>query len=447
MGRVRAVAVLAGLGMAAYWAGEAAEVRVPRLFGWMAGLSLGVEYVSLSFVMGALAMVGAQLVWERNRRPGWWKRALLVAGAATLLAPLGLALGQRSLVSVAAAMAVAGSLWTALGQHARDRSAGTGNIVPALVVSLCVQVGVGLMAAERLAEAAALAAFGTWMFLWGRKRKGWVRTRQEAERWPVGVRVAAMLGLAVFLSALAVVRYPPPPLQAQKKSTGAGSGAAREAEKGEDLMGTVGGGDWPGVVVHPEAERHAVLVPPLPKLRTDPFGRKQSRLDPVSIPFFGAYWYFRPPDERPPDGSPILRGTPERMRFLTWDEGPIQMEARQNLSTFIDLAGCAAVQLSIRNADGYPGTVWMKLLLADTKKLVEWDLGEQEVRSVARWRPGQSDSTEETLTFALEGVGALTRFDEFRVVYRMKQMRWGRSAKVAIMRFVLLPQTGLAGPV
>lgn len=447
MGRVRAVAVLAGLGMAAYWAGEAAEVRLPRLFGWMAGLSLGLEYAALSFLMGLFAVVAAQLVWERNRRPGWWKRALLVAGAATLLAPLGLALGQRSLVSVAAAMAVTVSLWAALGKHVGDRSPGTGNIVPALLVSLCLQVGVGLIAAERLAAAAALAAFGTWSFLWGRKMKGWVRTRQEAERWPVGVRVMAMLALAVFLSALAVVRYPPPPLQAGKKGAGEAAAAVRGAEKGKEMTGRVGGGDWPGVVVYPEAERHAVLVPPLPNLRTDPFGRKQSRLDAVSIPFFGAYWYFRPPDERPPNGSPILRGTPERMRFLTWDAGPIQMEARQNLSTFIDLAGCAAIQLAIRNADGYPGTVWMKLLLADTKKLIEWDLGEQEVRSVARWRPDDREGTVETLTFKLEGRGPVSRFDEFRVVYRMKPMRWGRSAKISITRFVLLPRTGLAGPV
>jgi hypothetical protein len=436
MGRLRAVAVLAGIGMSAYWAGEAAEVRIP----------LGLEYVSLAFLMSAMALAVVQLVLGRRRR-GWWKRALLVSGATALLVPLGMSLGQNSLLSVVAAVVAAVAFWTALGKHAADRSAGTGNLVPALLVSVCLQVGIGLIASERLGAAAAVAAFGTWMYLWGRKLKGWVRTKKEAERWPLGARVAGVLALAVLLCALAVVRYPAPVLQAETKGKGDGSGVPRGSVKTGELTGTVGGGDWPGVVVYPEAERHAVIVPPLPNLRNDPFGRRRSRLDPVSIPFFGAYWYFREPHERPPDGSPILRGTPERMRFLTWDEGPIQMEARQNLSTFLDLGGCAAVQLAIRNADGYPGTVWMKLLLADTKKLVEWDLGEQEVRSMPRWRPGQSEGKDETLTFRMEGVAPVTRFDEFRVVYRMKPMRWGRSPKIAITRFVLVPRTGLSGPV
>lgn len=74
MGRLRAVAVLAGLGMAAYWAGEASEVRIPRSFGWLAGLALGAEYVWLAFLMSFGAIVGVQFAWERQRKPGWWKR-------------------------------------------------------------------------------------------------------------------------------------------------------------------------------------------------------------------------------------------------------------------------------------------------------------------------------------------------------------------------------------
>jgi len=448
MGRVRAIAVLAGLGMAGYWAGEAADVRIPKSFGWSAALALGAEYVWLAFLMSFGAIAASQFIWERRRKPGWWKRAILLAAAASALVPIGIGVGHRSLVSVVAAIAVVTGLWNGLGKHRSDKSAGMGNIAPAMAVSLCLQLGVAALVGERIAAATALAALGMWMFLWGRKQKGWVRTKSEAERWPFGVRVAGTLTVSILLCAVAVVRYahsfaqPGPP-----GNTASRSPQPTTPEPQPELGGHVGGGDWPGVVVYPEVERHAMLLPPLPNLRKDPFHGQRARSEPLSIPFFGAYWYFRKPDTRPPNGSPIMRGTAEKLRFLTWDGRPIQMEARQNLSTFMELAGCAAIQIVVRNADMYPGTVWIRMFLADTSKLMEWDLGEQAVTSSPRWRPGQGDEIYvETLQYDLGTSHAMTRFDEFRVVYRMKDMRWGRSAKIGIQKFVLLPRTGLSGP-
>ena len=448
MGHVRAVAVLAGLGMAAYWAGEAADVRIPNTFGWTAALVLGAEYVWLAFVMSFAAMAGAQLVWERQRKPGWWKRAVLLAAAAAALVPIGMGVGHRSMTSVVAALAVAVGLWNGLGKHQNDKSAGTGNIVPAMIVALCLQLGVAALVGEKLAAATALAGFGTWMFLWGRKRKGWVRTKREAERWPVGVRVAGSLAASILLCAVAVVHYSGSPLQAGKPGAAEKASPKPAVAETQELGGEAGGGDWPGVVVYPEVEKHTILLPPLPNLRKDPFARRQALPEPVSIPFFGAYWYFRKPHTRPPNGSPVMRGTPEKLRFLTWDGRPIQMEARQNLSTFVELGGCKAIQVVIRNADKYPGTVWIRMYLADTVKLVEWDLGEQAVTSSPQWRPDAGDEAyEETLTYDLSAARAMSRFDEFRIVYRMKDLRWGRSAKVGIRKFVLVPRTGLSGPV
>lgn len=448
MGHVRAVAVLAGLGMAAYWAGEASDVRIPKTFGWTAALVLGAEYVWLAFVMSFGAMAAAQFVWERQRKPGWWKRAVLLAAAAAALVPVGMGVGHRSMTSVLAALAVAVGLWNGLGKHQNDRSAGMGSIFPAMIVALCLQLGVAALVGERLAAATALAGFGTWMFLWGRKRKGWVRTKREAERWPVGVRVTASLAASILLCAIAVVHYSGSPLQAGKSGAAEKAGPKPEVAEPQELGGDAGGGDWPGVVVYPEVEKHTILLPPLPNLRKDPFARRQAPPEPVSIPFFGAYWYFRKPHTRPPNGSPVMRGTAEKLRFLTWDGRPIQMEARQNLSTFVELDGCKAIQMVIRNADKYPGTVWIRLYLADTVKLAEWDLGEQAVTSSPQWRPGAEDEAyEETLTYDLGTARGLSRFDEFRIVYRMKDMRWGRSAKVGIRKFVLVPRTGLSGPV
>ena len=449
MGRVRAVAVLAGLGMAAYWAGEAAEVRIPKLFGWVAGISFGAEYVWLAFVMSFGAIAGAQFVWERQRKPGWWKRAVLLAAGAAALVPAGIGVTHHATVGIAAAMIAVAALWRGLGKDRGNRGEGTGNLFPAMVVALCLQLGVAALVGERVAAAAALAGLGTWMYLWGRKQKGWVRTKREDERWPLGVRAAGMLAISILLCAFAVVRYPGSPLQPGKAGTATNPGPKPETAIPQELGGNVGGGDWPGVVVYPEVERHAVLVPPLPNIRKDPFRRRTAPPEPLSIPFFGAYWYFRKPDERPPNGSPVMRGTPEKLRFLTWDGTPIQMEARQNLSTFVELSGCSAIQLVIRNADQYPATVWIRMFLADTTKLVEWDLGEQAVTSSPLWSPGRrgDEVFEETLRFDLQEPRAMSRFDEFRVVYRMKEMRWGRSAKIGIQKFVLVPRTGLTGPV
>ena len=79
--------------------------------------------------------------------------------------------------------------------------------------------------------------------------------------------------------------------------------------------------------------------------------------------------------------------------------------------------------------------------------MVEWDLGEQSVKSTPRWSfGGGGEPYAEILTFPLEEPRAMARFDEFRVVYRMKDMRWTRSPKIAIQKFVLLPRTGLTGP-
>ena len=448
MGRVRAVAVLAGLGMAGYWAGEAAEIRLPPYVTWTSGLLLGAEYVWLAFLMSIGGIAAAQFVWERNRGRGWWKRAILLAAAASSLVPVGIGVGHGSLAGVVAALTVVTGLWSGLGKDRADRSEGMGNILPAMAVALCLQLGLAAVVGERIGAAAALAAFGMWMFLWGRKQKGWVRTKREAERWPMSVRVSGSLAASILLCALAVVHYP----SAALKAGPAGKAARREAEAAatpptQKLGGDASGGDWPGVVLYPEVERHTVLLPPLPNMRRDPFARRRAAPEPVSIPFFGAYWYFRKPNTRPPNGSPIMRGTPEKLRFLSWDALPIQMEARQNLSTFVDLQGCSAIEVAIRNADQYPGTVWMRMLLADTVQLVEWDLGEQPVKSTPRWSPGGGgEPYAEILTFPLEEPRAMARFDEFRVVYRMKDMRWTRSPKIAIQKFVLLPRTGLTGP-
>jgi hypothetical protein len=68
-------------------------------------------------------------------------------------------------------------------------------------------------------------------------------------------------------------------------------------------------GDHTGIILLPEHEQHVTLVPPLPSMPRDLFDERHQ--NPVSIPFYGAYWFFKLPDTKPPR-IPTSRTAPPR---------------------------------------------------------------------------------------------------------------------------------------
>jgi hypothetical protein len=196
-------------------------------------------------------------------------------------------------------------------------------------------------------------------------------------------------------------------------------------------------GEHTGIILLPEREEHTTLVPPLPSM---PRGLFDSRhRNPLTIPFYGAYWFFKLPDTKPPPTSLRTHGTPIEMTFYAPDSRPLVMEAHQNLGKLVDLACCREIQIEIQNADRYPGTVSVELVLTNTREGQEGSvsLGSAPVTST----PGDPDSRmRETLTFPIPSQTAISQFDELTIRFPRRRTRVFRSAKVAIERFILVPR-------
>jgi hypothetical protein len=196
-------------------------------------------------------------------------------------------------------------------------------------------------------------------------------------------------------------------------------------------------GEHTGIILLPEHEQHVTLVPPLPSLLRDLFDTRHR--NPMSIPFYGAYWFFKLPDTQPPPNSYVTHGTPTEMTFFAPDTRPLIMEAHQNLGKLINLTCCREIQIEIQNADRYPGTVSVELVLKNTREGQEGSvsLGSAPVTST----PGDPDLLmKETLTFPIPARSAINQFDELMIRFPRRKTRIFRSAKVAIVRFVLVPR-------
>jgi hypothetical protein len=194
-------------------------------------------------------------------------------------------------------------------------------------------------------------------------------------------------------------------------------------------------GDHTGVILLPEKQEHTTLVPPLPSMTANLFDSKHP--NPISIPFYGAYWFFKLPDTKPPPDSYRTHGTPSEMTFYAPDSRPLIMEAHQDLGKLINLACCREIRIEIENADRYPGTVSMELVLENSKEGHNVSLGSAPVTS-APDDPGTA--SKETLTFPIPSSTSITQFDELTIRFPRQRQRINRSAKIAIKRFVLVPR-------
>jgi hypothetical protein len=226
--------------------------------------------------------------------------------------------------------------------------------------------------------------------------------------------------------------------------TASSSGAQREDVRGDRRAAVTNvGPTWPGVILWTEEQQHTVLVAPLPKMSRTLFEPNQTQ--PMSIPFFGAYWFFRKPHQKPPASSVIVRGTPTEKGFRSTDRIPLVMQAHQNLGRLVDITCCRAIELAISNADRWPGTVEIELVLLDSSRPEHpsISLGRKEVSSNPHWRsrdPGVP--IRETLSFEVPGSAPMPAFDEFVVLFHLGSIRSDKSAKIAIDRFVLVPPGG-----
>ena len=219
-----------------------------------------------------------------------------------------------------------------------------------------------------------------------------------------------------------------------------GGGNAPAAPQVPETANTGASGGFPGVILWPEIKPVVTLIAPLPALGSNPFQGRPAQ--PLSIPFGGEYWMFRWPFARPPASSFRERGTPSKLAFSTTDHTPLQMEAHQKLETPIDVGCCRGIELEVLNADHYPGTLRLEMILLNTEHgaALSLSLGSQLVTSHPDVSKDPEIPARETLDFAVPAESAMEQFNEFKIVFHRAGRRMDKSAKVSIERFVLLPR-------
>ena len=199
-------------------------------------------------------------------------------------------------------------------------------------------------------------------------------------------------------------------------------------------------GGFPGVILWPEIKSVITLVAPLPAGSAGLFSGPAPK--PLGIPFSGEYWMFRWPYARPPQKSYFQRGTPTKMTFSTTDHTPLQMEAHHKLDIPIAVDCCGKIQIEIVNADRYPGTMWLELILLDNElPRTPWlPLGSRPVTSVPDLKRDPILAVRETLDFPLPAIHSLDQFNEFKVIFHRHGPGMDKSAKISVERFVLVPR-------
>ena len=208
----------------------------------------------------------------------------------------------------------------------------------------------------------------------------------------------------------------------------------------DDSARTAGDGNS-GIVLWPEKQLRAKLVAPPPvDVRTHGLSRAAN---PLTIPFDGVYWFFKAPDLRPPKTSRHAQASPDVVEIRSTDRRPLSIEAHDYLGNLIDTACCSRIQIAIRNADRYPDTVSLELILIDTSNADKpsESLGTMLVKSTRPWRISEHPQpVNETLTFPISARASLRHFDELKIVFRLDRARADAAARIAIDHFVLIPR-------
>jgi hypothetical protein len=313
--------------------------------------------------------------------------------------------------------------------------------IGALGSAVCAQGGVFTALLDRPIAAATFLGIGSALVAWCANKFGVASERQPGNSLAYARRAPLLFALAIAFTLAGLMQY--------LRAGGDGdevAGSRRRAERmKESDRGTTSPLDenFPGVILLPETAPQAVLVPPPPSMKHGLFTESQSR--PLSIPFFGVYWLFRRPQLQPPRDSHIARGTPLTSGFRSSDRRTLEMEARQNFGTLIDLSCCSQIQLAISSADEF---VTLELILRNTTLpgSSTLSLGKASIASTVDRRPdNHRPPSREVLSFNVPRSREVQEFDEATIVFRRpivphRTFAGDRSARVSIDRFIFVPR-------
>ncbi len=162
---------------------------------------------------------------------------------------------------------------------------------------------------------------------------------------------------------------------------------------------------------------------------------------PWIIPFYGPYWYFKSLGETPGPNARTTQGDPLKVNVRSTDRDQLLMEAHQYLPDPIDMTCCREMQIVFRN-DVSLGAFAVSISLTDShsKRTLPQSLGVKFVSpSPADQTPDNTSSVEETLTFPFPKHGTIKKFDAITVVLLPDANHRTAGRKVAVERFVMLP--------
>jgi hypothetical protein len=396
-------------------------------------------YVLLAWACGAIVTFWIYLVISLGDLAGVIRFSLRSSAAAMWFAPAivlltapGPAAFAVSVFLVANATRHLISQWCAIEAPLQPRAAPrlgpAWNVAPVMMGSLTAQAGLVAMLWHYGFLAAALLAGSTAILTSLCIASGAYGPEKPPPLPHTALSVALTFLLAAALTTGGLAAHGRGRAQSEAASDGSGSGSHPATRLVTDVAARADenmafGGDFPGVILLPKVKPDATLLVPAPS----PLGNFGAPLrKPIGIPFSGEYWMFRPPAERPPRTAFVRRGSPSELSFHTTDGWPVAMEAYQKLDPPVATTCCSAIELATADADQYPGTVSIELILVDT----------------ASPDPPLSLGglfAAPALRFPIPSAAALRKFDEIKVVFHRDRMRADKSARIAIERFVLTP--------
>ncbi len=319
--------------------------------------------------------------------------------------------------SIWAPLVAAFLVWTLLPAQVSPKSQWK-KFAGALIAAVLLQIGIAAALGEVPVIPALVLGAAAAPILW--------RIRQERNlRGPFRPRIT--IAIAVMLAILSLTHYLPVNGNAYEGAYAKGPAAGKKPSTASPGFSV--GGKYRGVILSPEEEKHVILIPPLPMMGRDPFRLHQ---DPLGIPFYGVYWFFQYPDKAPNQDAYRVKGSPDNVTFRSADALPLLMEAHQNLGRLIDVSACSRIDIAIRNADIFVGSLSMELILVNTT------LTNHPSQSLGAVAVG--DQKQETLSFKIPPSPMIQQFDELTIRFPRKYYRATRSAKIAIERFFLVPR-------
>jgi len=315
-------------------------------------------------------------------------------------------------------------------------------LLPSIVLALLVDAAIVSAVSEHYRLASMLAGASLAWTIW-RASTSSARIRAEAPAsWSSRVSSAVLafaFTLIVLLPYLKTMRFFPGLSLLLAK----GGGAGRVIDKPKEVAAAPDSDGYSGIILLPPKEQQKKIL--APTHREDPTRYSGHFVQPMEIPFDGAYWYFKSPDKAPRPTARVVHGSSTKVSIRSSDRYPLLMEAHQKLSNPIDLGCCSEIDITVQNADHHEGPIALELWVRKRSgpSAVGHYLGTMTIPSSERPMAMKSDATglppEERLSFPVPAAMGGILFDEITLVVIPAPARARLGAQVAIRKFVLQP--------